>query len=130
MNGINQNKANQLQFLRFIAFVLIFLLHGSAWNFMRLPVKNGAIEAVSFFFILGGVVTGYSSYEKDTKPTASNIINYMKRKLCRVYPLYIGTTLFTIIYMQIPHLVDIHDFPNLIKNYGIQLLRNVFLIQS
>lgn len=126
----NESRADQLQFLRFIAFTLIFLLHGSVWNFLELPVKSGAIEAVSFFFILSGVVTGYSSYEKEMTPTLKNVFEYMKRKLCKVYPLYIVTTLFTIIYTQIPQLISTHQFKTLIKGLGIQLLKNVLLLQS
>ena len=49
MRNENADRAEQLQFLRFLAFGLIFLWHADYWVPAWFPHGNGAVNAVSFF---------------------------------------------------------------------------------
>lgn len=82
------NYSNQLQFLRFLAFMLIFFFHTGDYQFAWFPQDNGASNAVEFFVLLSGVVSGISSFDKDINCTAKDIISYIKKKILKVYPLY------------------------------------------
>ncbi len=123
-------RANQLQFLRFISFLLIFLWHSEGYriNYMP-PGGNGALCAVSFFFILSGFVTAYSSYNKKTKLTLKNVFHELWKKLKKFYPLYLIIIIISVLYSAIPLNIASHRFDLLLIN-GKQLLKNLLLIQS
>lgn len=122
-------RADQLQFLRFCAFLLICIFHTGKFQFSWLPNGNGAANAVAFFIVLSGFVSGYSSYLVDVECNLRQIIYYIWKKLKKVYPLYFVTMLFTIGYSNIPNLVAMHSFGQL-KVSLIQLLKCLLLIQS
>lgn len=127
-------KANQLQFLRFFCFIFIFLWHCKTWyqneSFGKyLPGINSAYCAVSFFFILSGFITGYSSFGKKIKFGIKEIFKEMIKKLKKIYPLYFMTTLATILLSPIPTYISTHSF-NLLKIELIKLIKNLLLIQS
>lgn len=130
------NYSNQLQFLRFLAFMLIFIFHTGEYQFAWFPHENGAANAVEFFILLSGVVSGISSFDKDIKCTAKDIVSYIKKKIFKVYPLYFITTVFTIIYTTtIPSIIAYHDFTNfeglkILLGQLAQLIKNLLLIQS
>ncbi len=128
MNKI-KNETDQLQFLRFLAFTLICIYHTADYQFDWLPSENGAANAVEFFILLSGVVSGISSYEKEIACTIKNIFGYIKKKIVKVYPLYFLTTIFTITYTSIPSMIAYHDFAGT-KSQVIQLIKNLLLIQS
>lgn len=123
------NRAEQLQFLRFCAFGLIFLWHANTYAFSFFPKGNGAANGVCFFILLGGFVSGYSSYNKDIHCSGKEVLRYMRKKLEKLYPLYFATTIFTISYSGMPSLVAFHSFSNVGSSLK-QLLRNLLLIQS
>lgn len=126
------NDSKQLQFLRFLAFLLIFIYHTGDYQFAWFPQENGAANAVEFFILLSGVVSGISSFDKDIKCSAKDIVSYMKKKIVKVYPLYFITTVFTITYTTIPAMIAYHDFSAIKVFLGqvLQLIKNLLLIQS
>lgn len=126
---VNENRAEQLQFLRFLSFFMIFLWHAEAWAFSWFPHANGSAEAVSFFFILSGLATGYSSFSKEIDISWQKIISHIIKKLKKLYPLYFVTTIFTISYSGLAMYIANHDIVN-IKAALVQLFKNLFLIQS
>lgn len=89
----------------------------------------GAANAVSFFFILSGLLTGFSAYNKDEKYSIKYFFTYMFKKIKEYYPLFFFTTMFTVIYSGIPILVANHDFVTL-KIYVVELVKNLCLLQS
>ena len=129
MRNENADRAEQLQFLRFLAFGLIFLWHADYWVPEWFPHGNGAVNAVSFFFILSGLVTGYSSFQRENFFSVHGIVHFMWRKVKKVYPLYFLTTIFTVCYSKIPFLIAKHDNIAL-RDEMVQLLKNLFLMQS
>lgn len=130
-----KNDSSQLQFLRFLAFMLIFFFHTGDYQLAWFPKENGAANAVEFFILLSGVVSGISSFDKEIKCKARDIVSYMKKKIIKVYPLYFVTTLFTVTYTTIPSIIAYHDFYTfeqikiLLGQIG-QLIKNLLLIQS
>ena len=44
-------RADQLQFLRFLAFLNVYICHAESWLFFKYPASHCAAAAVSFFFI-------------------------------------------------------------------------------
>ena len=128
MNKIT-NESNQLQFLRFLAFMLICIFHTGNYQLPWFPAENGAANAVEFFILLSGVVSGISSYDKEIVCTIKNVFDYIKKKIVKVYPLYFVTTIFTIIYTSIPSMIAYHDFVGT-KELLCQLIKNLLLIQS
>lgn len=128
MNKIT-NETSQLQFLRFLAFMLICIFHTGNYQFSWFPQGNGAANAVEFFILLSGVASGISSYDKEIYCTISNILSYIKKKIVKVYPLYFVTTIFTITYTSIPSMIAYHDFTGG-KEQIFQLTKNLLLLQS
>ncbi len=131
-NSVNMKKNSrlgQLQTLRFFAFMLIFLWHGDVWCNRFFPRGNGGAMAVSFFFILSGFVVGYSCYGKKIKVSAGEMGKYMKKKILKLYPLYLLTTLFAAVFSELPACLLRGDFKGMLTP-GTQLLKNLFLVQS
>lgn len=126
ISQVNTIKAEQLQFLRFLAFFNVYLCHAETWLFFEYPSSNCAAAAVSFFFMLSGVVTAYSTCGKDLQFGWKEEGYYLWRKLKKVYPLYFFTTMYTFLYADtasLSALADLSSFPK-------QLVRNLLLIQS
>lgn len=129
-NQTNTNtRANQMQFLRFLAFTLIFLWHADVYSFSWFPHDKGAALAVSFFFILSGAVTGYSHYNSDITFSLHNILGISKKRLYKIYPLYFITTLYTISYNGYASRIANHEFSSVIIS-GLKMSKNFLLLQS
>lgn len=130
---MKQSRVEQLQFLRFICFLLICLWHGRIYVPTWFPQSNGSANAVCFFFILSGFLSAYSSQSKgnesEIKLSIFNEIKYVWKKITKVYPLYFATTIYMVIYSDIPYGVANHQFDEL-KGSFFQLGRNLLLIQS
>lgn len=122
-------RAEQLQFLRFLAFCPVFLLHAEAWGFDWFPGGYGACCAVSFFIMLSGLVAGYAHFGDDIPVTPRSVGGYMRRKIQRIYPLYGFTMLLAVSYSAIPGLVARGDFGAMRKPL-LSLLRNALMLQS
>lgn len=125
----NRGRADQLQFLRFLAFLNIYIYHTDHWLFFKYPSSHCAFSAVSFFFILSGVVTGYSYYGREIKLGVREYGTYMWKKLCKFYPLYFCTVIFTVLSSNIPELIAAYRFTEL-QQFLKSLLRSVLLLQS
>lgn len=123
------NRADQLQFFRFCAFLLICAHHMGGCQLSWFPHGNGAANAVEFFIVLSGAVIGISSYKREIKCSFSNIFVYIKKKIKLFYPLYFITTIFTIIFSPILNNLIAHNFVGS-KRELWQLVKNLFLIQS
>ncbi len=125
-------KLKQIQFIRFLAFLLIFLWHSSMWDIkignFKLPGSAGAAFAVSLFFILSGWLSGCSDVEY-SKIKFKDIISYLIKKIKKFYPLYIITVLISITYSNLPAAIAAHDW-NSFFNLFFQFVKNVLLIQS
>lgn len=127
----DNNRANQLQFLRFIAFFVIFIWHcgGEGYHIKGMPNIESAYCAVSFFFILSGFVTGYSSYGKEYKLNFKEILKELWKKIKRFYPLYIGVTLCMAIISGMSTNIANYNLEPLKNEIG-RLIRNILLMQS
>lgn len=129
MENRASNRAEQLQFLRFLAFCLVFIWHADKWKFGFSTGGIGAACAVSFFFMLSGLVTAWSHFDDEIAVTPGAIGGYMWRKLKRLYPLYIFSMLFAMAYSGIPGYVALKRWDAL-KEPLTLLLRNALMIQS
>lgn len=131
-NTISQTgtgRATQLQFLRFLAFMNVFIFHAESWNFFGYPAHNGGRIAVSFFFCLSGLVTGYSGFGKDVKLNPREIGRHMARKIGKIYPLYLLSMLIPLIHSGVPELIAEGNWQALGEEMTL-LGRNLLLIQS
>ncbi len=122
-------RAEQLQFLRFLAFLNVFIHHADAWNFFGYPASHSGAFAVSFFFMLSGLVTGYGAYGKEIRPTLGNIAGNMWKRIRKVYPLYVLTMLIPVLWSEIPAMVESWDTAGLLQN-GKDFLLNLLFLQS
>ncbi len=123
------NRADQLQFLRFCAFLLVFNWHADWYAPRFFPGAYGAACAVEFFFLLSGFVSGYSSYGKDVSFSWKGMGTYLVKKLKKVYPLYFTVTMFTVAMTELPRFIAEHKSA---ETWGVGkiLLRHLLLLQS
>lgn len=122
-------RAQQLQFLRFLAFLHVFINHTEEWNFLGYPASHAGAFAVSFFFMLSGLVTGWAAFGRDTKLTLGNIGAAWWKRARKIYPLYVLTILLALLTSQFPELVAAKDWTEL-GNLGKQLGANFLMIQN
>lgn len=127
--NVGSGRQEQLQFIRFLAFANIFMLHANAWNFFRYPDWNGAVSAVSLFFMLSGVLTGYNAFGREQAPTLRAIGRSMWKKVKKLYPLYFLTLFYAALSSGIPRMLVDRDYASLAEP-GVQLLKNILLLQS
>ena len=126
---MKNNRADQMQFLRVLAFFNIYMLHAGHWNFFNYPGWFGAISAVNFFFMLSGFLTGYSFREEKAVLTLPVYRQYMKNKIARFYPLYFLVTVYAISFSAIPQTFATGHFGNLVGPV-VQLFKHLLCIQS
>ncbi len=122
-------RAEQLQFLRFVGFLLVCAHHLRMFNVGWFPGEHGACSAVVFFFVLGGFLSGFFSFDKDIRVTFRLEKEYLLKKLRRLYPLYFATNIFAVLYSEIPSAVVHHDYQQIIPEIK-QLAKCLLLIQS
>lgn len=122
-------RLNQIQFLRFLAFFLLFEYHASAWipNYSNNNVT--VLFALVFFILLSGFMSSYSLYYKDIEPTVHNILRYFRKKLIRFYPLYLITNLITVIYTIPFGSVAYHNFKDVFTK-GFEFVATIFMFQT
>ena len=108
---MKENKSTQFEFLRFLAFTLIFIWHAGIWSFPFLPNDRGAVAGVSFFFILSGFLSGFSSYEKSVRFSVRETLSYVWKKIKRIYPLYFVTGFLLLMFSDIPINIAMHNIP-------------------
>lgn len=114
MSSKNTQKLNSISFLRFFAFLNIFLYHSSEFEVFSMPYN--AAWAVGFFFILSGFLAGFWHEKIESPLKFSYWKNYIIRKFRKIYPFFLVTMILTLPYG---------------RNEGIfQLFINLFLLQS
>jgi peptidoglycan/LPS O-acetylase OafA/YrhL len=93
----NRVRFVALDFYRFIAASGVVLSHFS--DFSGRPERSWLPEStrefylfVDFFFILSGFVIAYTYSDADL--SIRNTLNYLRRRLARIYPLYLLTLMF------------------------------------
>ena len=99
-------RAEQLQFLRFLAFLNVYICHAEVWLFFKYPASHCAAAAVSFFFMLSGLVTALSLFGRDISLSLKSQGSYMWKKIKKVYPLYFLTTVFCFGFYTLPGIVS------------------------
>lgn len=119
-------REDQLQFLRFWAFFNVFVCHGEQWLFFKYPTSHCSTAAVSFFFMLSGLVTALASFNKDIRLSWREEGKYLWRKVKKIYPLYLFTTLYVFLYTNTESLTALFD----VQRFPAQLVRNLLLVQS
>lgn len=129
VSGVKTGREEQLQFLRFLAFLNIFIYHSEQWLFFRYPVSHCGFSAVSFFFMLSGLVSGYTMIGKPEDLGWKTIGAFLWKRICRLYPLYFCTVLFTVLFTQLPEMLLRVDFSAAAELLG-QLLRTILLLQA
>lgn len=122
-------RQEQLQFLRFLAFLQIFLYHADKWLFFSYPVTYSCWASVSFFFMLSGLVMGLAYGGKEIRLDMKSVGAFLRRRLGRLYPLYFATTVFMILFSGIPGMIAEGSFRSAGAELA-QLLKNIFLVQS
>lgn len=122
-------RAEQLQFLRFLAFVGVYMFHTEHWLTFSAPISHLGSAAVSFFFILSGLVAGWSGYGKPVDLSLRNQGRYMFRKLRKIYPLFFLTTMLAVINSRLPTAVALMD-QEALGSPVTYLIKNLLLIQS
>lgn len=127
--GVFEKRLDQLQILRFIAFLLIFFWHIDFYKFSWMPGINGALLSVSFFFVLSGFVTGYSGCDKNVEITFKSIAKYMWKKIVKLYPLYFFVMVVFIAKSSIP--IEFSFKNNIALKESLKtLFKCLFMVQS
>lgn len=122
-------REDQLQFLRFLAFLNIFALHADHWLWVRYPFWNGAVSAVSFFFILSGAMVGYNGYAKQRTVSLKSVGMHIWRKLCKLYPLYFLAVYASVLCSGLPGSLVSYDLAGAVPQLKM-LGRHLLLLQS
>lgn len=122
-------RAEQLQFLRFLAFLNVYICHAEVWLFFKYPASHCAASAVSFFFMLSGLVTALSLYGKEISLTWKSQGQYMWKKIRKVYPLYFLTTVFCFCFYTLPGIVNAGNWAEL-TGHAKSLAANFLMIQT
>ncbi len=123
-------KINQLQFLRFIAFSLIFLYHAGVYTNLPFCGKlNPGLWAVSYFIILSGFLTTIKYYDNVSELKPDSIFKYLKQKVSKVYHLYFILTIISISLYNFPEIITSNNYKSII-GVVFQLIKNLLLIQS
>ena len=84
------DKLNNLQGLRFIGFLLIFLNH-SYWDLGIGKVFDFGARGVEIFFVLSGYLVAYNYTDKDLDSSFKGSLNYVYKKLKKFYALHLVT---------------------------------------
>lgn len=128
-NQLRPERAEQLQFLRFLGFLNVYIAHAEVWLFFRYPASHCAAAAVSFFFMLSGLVTGLSLYGKEIRLGWKEQRDYMVRRVRKVYPLYFLTTVFCFLFYVLPGIVSTGNWAAL-AGHARDLAANFLMIQT
>ncbi len=133
-SDLGKQETSQLQFLRMMAILIIFRYHSVIYQFDPFPFNfgiwwNATSSAVVFFFMLSGLVSGYYSYERDIEMSVKDSLKYVWKKLCKVYPLYLAVTLYSISFYDIPKLIASKSWDQL-RYLMLLLARHILLLQS
>ena len=127
--GINfRNKEDKqiffpnLDSLRFLAFLLVFLQHGFRNAFKPFDGQHyfldriisfffsGGATGVQIFFVLSGFLITYLLLNENKKAGNINLKKFYIRRTLRIWPLYFATVIFAfLIYPYIKSMIGIHS---------------------
>lgn len=125
----NTRREEQLQFLRFLAFLNVFVCHADSWLFFEYPSSGSGRGAVSFFFMLSGLLTGYGFYGRTISLSLRSYGGYLWKKLKKLYPLYISMAVFMLMYNGVPNLLLTQGLAGSMSELR-QFFRTALMIQS
>lgn len=120
-------RIRQLQFLRFLAFLMIFTFHAGFFGKYSSKI-NGAV-AVTFFFLLSGFLEGYKGKTGTEFPGLKKCWLNAWKLIKKVYPLYLLTTLAALSYSDILNTVAYHNFSSF-QGPPAEFVRCLLLVQS
>ena len=104
--GKNKIYFDNLDSIRFIAAMMVFLQHGMSASYKYLPVKdtfwdhllnvvsNGG-TGVSIFFVLSGFLITYLLISEYELKSRVEISNFYIRRILRIWPLYFAVVFFS-----------------------------------
>jgi len=125
---MNNNKINQITFLRFIAAVWVLVLHYYPWessDTLNKNIMSSGWLGVPFFFTLSGFVLVYTYHNRNDFIQKIKTINFYIFRLIRLYPLYLLA--FYIDYL----ILTINASDTQLKiQVQEQVVLNIFVIQS
>ena len=96
--------------------------------FFRYPVSRCGSSAVSFFFMLSGLVAGYTMIGKQEDAGLRQVGTFLRKKIGKLYPLYFCTVIFSVMFTGLPEMLLQGD-PAAGQQVR-QLLRSLLLIQA
>lgn len=120
--GETNKKIKSLQAVRFIAFIIIFLVHTDAIN-----GSFGGV-GVSIFLVLSGFVMTYAYWEKEMNYSIKGAIQFSINKIKKLYPLHIVTMLGVLVLM-VPNVIKNATCSSVMKLVN-QVLANVLLLKA
>jgi len=126
---VKSNRAEQIQFLRFLAFLNVFIAHGEVYLFFRYPASHCAGAAVSFFFMLSGLVSSYSLYGREIRLGWREQGRFLWKKVGKVYPLYFLTSAFCFLFYVLPGILASGSLEPL-RGHAWPVLANLLMIQT
>lgn len=125
-------RLNSLQFLRFLAFLGVFLLHGSPQGGDELLpfsfLAAIAFYGVSFFTVLSGFVSALKLPFTADEVTPKKILKYLWKKLKQFYPLYMILLTARFIYHLLPLVPS--GAAAQIQTLTVQYIRCALLIET
>lgn len=126
---VKSGRAQQIQFLRFLAFLNIYIAHAEVYLFFRYPASHCAAAAVSFFFMLSGLVSSYSLYGREIRLGWREQGAFLWKKVKKVYPLYFLTSAFCFLFYVLPGILTSGNLEQL-ENHTWPVLANLLMIQT
>ena len=94
---MGNNRLGAIQFLRFIAFFNIFMLHSNNIFYVyngKLIFATNSFFAVSFFVVLSGFLYGLRF--RDREPDLKQEKQFVKKRILKFYPLHIALLLLIV----------------------------------
>ena len=122
-----EQQYDSLPFLRFLAFLNIFLEHTQTYHFMKLHYSS--VMGTSFFIVLSGYLYGCRYREKECKLNWQEEWNFCKRRVKKFYPLHIFMLLVGMP-MYGGYLLGGYPDQEVLMEWLKKFLRNVFLVQD
>ena len=106
-----QNRLDNLDYLRGLSALSIMLYHYSTWSIGQLSARSflgrAGIYGVAIFYILSGLTLAYV-YQGRLGPDLSTTVGFFKKRFFRIYPLLWLATIISIIISKKPiHLADV-----------------------